>query len=1128
MRALESGVRTWAWGTVVAALLVGPGSSAFGRSGNYLIVTAEDYYSSTPLTQLIDSKTAQGLDVMTYTVPSGTSNTAILSYIEGLWGTPEAPDYILIVGDTNGSTSTANTIPHWTGEASRHACTDLYYGCMDGGDDWYPEITIGRYSVQTISQLQDVVDKTLYVEGGIYDDPNYAKRAAFLATSDTTSGAAETHDWVIDKYLTPAEFECTRIYAAEGGGTSDVTDAVNNGVLFVVYGGHSSSSGWSEPYFNQSHVQALTNAEMYPLVFGWSCNSAHYSYDECFGETWLRVANRGAAAYLSASDLIFWGSWEAWEPSRQLEKYFFKSFFGEQIWEVGPAWQTALYRFLADYGAWDGDPTHPPEENYDVCRNFFEEFVLLGDPSLLLPGGFGFALNAAPEVQELCSPPTDEAVYTIDVEQLGDFSEAVTLSADGAPSGASIVFSVNAVPPPFTSEMTVSNVSAGSPGEYEITITGAVADEQRQTTVLLNLSDSMPGEVILTSPVDGAEDVSRTPTLAWEEASQAAHYGLEVATDADFMNIVISTAVSGSTYTPAVRLEPATLYFWHVRALNGCGQSDFSATFSFTTLEQPDYFTEEFMGGIDLEALTVAFIPDGSGDCYDVCSEEATDFPTDPSGGTVISPGEDGWVHVQLSGGETVLLYAASYDGFYVNSNGNITFNGGDSTWNETLPVHFNQPRISALFDDFSPQNGGTISWKQLSDRVAVTFEDVPEYGTSNDNTFQIEMYFDGEIRITWLSTDASDGIIGLSEGNGVPDDFIASDLSSAHPCGPRPPTAVDGEVSTPANWPITITLEATDDGLPEPPSLDLIVGWLPEHGELSDPGAGVIEGVPYTLVDSGNEVVYTPDRWYMGDDYFQFYANDGGEPPEGGDSNIASVLIHVTVPVPEPIIVMSLDSDPGWSTEGQWAFGQPTGGGSHNYDPTGGHTGNNVYGYNLAGDYTNDMPLFNLTTTAIDCTDLLLTELHFWRWLGVERSPYDSASVEISNDGMNWTPLWANPGSTVADHEWVEMVFDISAIADDQPTVYVRWGMGPTDGGATYPGWNIDDLAIWGLDTSEPCPGDLDRDGDVDLADLAQLLANYGTTSGASYEDGDLDADGDVDLADLAALLAVYGTTCP
>ncbi len=59
------------------------------------------------------------------------------------------------------------------------------------------------------------------------------------------------------------------------------------------------------------------------------------------------------------------------------------------------------------------------------------------------------------------------------------------------------------------------------------------------------------------------------------------------------------------------------------------------------------------------------------------------------------------------------------------------------------------------------------------------------------------------------------------------------------------------------------------------------------------------------------------------------------------------------------------------------------------------------------------------------------------------------------------------------------------------------------------------------------PCPGDLDGDADIDLADLAQLLGSYGEISGMTYQDGDLDGDGDVDLADLAGLLGVYGTTC-
>jgi len=70
-------------------------------------------------------------------------------------------------------------------------------------------------------------------------------------------------------------------------------------------------------------------------------------------------------------------------------------------------------------------------------------------------------------------------------------------------------------------------------------------------------------------------------------------------------------------------------------------------------------------------------------------------------------------------------------------------------------------------------------------------------------------------------------------------------------------------------------------------------------------------------------------------------------------------------------------------------------------------------------------------------------------------------------------------------------------------------------------------DLNDNGIPDECECLGDLDGDNDIDLSDLAQLLANYGMTSGALYEDGDVDADEDVDLADLAALLAVYGTTC-
>ena len=61
------------------------------------------------------------------------------------------------------------------------------------------------------------------------------------------------------------------------------------------------------------------------------------------------------------------------------------------------------------------------------------------------------------------------------------------------------------------------------------------------------------------------------------------------------------------------------------------------------------------------------------------------------------------------------------------------------------------------------------------------------------------------------------------------------------------------------------------------------------------------------------------------------------------------------------------------------------------------------------------------------------------------------------------------------------------------------------------------------------PCEieGDIDRDGDVDVHDLAELLANYKTADWVWPREGDVDGDADVDISDLGALLANYGEAC-
>lgn|GEM_PF-6643151 len=161
------------------------------------------------------------------------------------------------------------------------------------------------------------------------------------------------------------------------------------------------------------------------------------------------------------------------------------------------------------------------------------------------------------------------------------------------------------------------------------------------------------------------------------------------------------------------------------------------------------------------------------------------------------------------------------------------------------------------------------------------------------------------------------------------------------------------------------------------------------------------------------------------------------------------------------PLYSWDFSTDPGWLTEGAWAFGKPSGGGSYCGDPASGATGANVYGYNLSGDYTNNMSVRYLTTTPINCSGYTNLRLKFKRWLGIEGHGWDNAFIEVSTNNADWIRVWEYSGAEMCDANWVTAHYDLPLIADNQPTVFIRWGIGPTDHSVTYPGWNIDDVEI-------------------------------------------------------------------
>jgi hypothetical protein len=250
---------------------------------------------------------------------------------------------------------------------------------------------------------------------------------------------------------------------------------------------------------------------------------------------------------------------------------------------------------------------------------------------------------------------------------------------------------------------------------------------------------------------------------------------------------------------------------------------------------------------------------------------------------------------------------------------------------------------------------------------------------------------------------------------------------------------------------------------------------------------------------------------------YFSAQATDGQTyvDPYGAPTNSFSATVAYGVDI---IYQNDFDTNPGWTVQTLWAFGQPTGGGGEygGPDPTSGHTGLNVYGYNLAGDYENNLPEKHLTSTAIDCTGKYGVRLNFWRWLGVEQPSYDHAYVRVSNNGTTWTTVWQNTAQ-VADTAWQPMDLDISAVADNHATVYLRWTMGTTDVGWRFCGWNVDDVKLTSLVCEAPSAvGDLNCDGSVDFGDINPFvlyLSNYAlwqtTYDGCDPLNGDINGDG-------------------
>lgn len=233
--------------------------------------------------------------------------------------------------------------------------------------------------------------------------------------------------------------------------------------------------------------------------------------------------------------------------------------------------------------------------------------------ALAATGGFDlstepdFNLNVSPSAVEVCSG--SDAQFDIGVLSRYEFVDPVTMSVAGVPSPATSVFTPNPVTPAAPAAVTqlaISSTTGVASGTYPLTITGASSGAEpisHDIAATLSVKAGLPGDPLLALPADGATDVPVIPTFTWNDDTEATEYTIQVATDAAFSNIVASGTSNLNTWSPDTELQLQTTYYWRVGANNVCGDSAFSAAFSFTT--PPAYTVGGEVDGLEGEGLVL-------------------------------------------------------------------------------------------------------------------------------------------------------------------------------------------------------------------------------------------------------------------------------------------------------------------------------------------------------------------------------------------------------------------------------------------------------------------------------------------------------------------------------------------
>lgn len=428
------------------------------NGSDYIIITHPDFAAS--LQALADHRTSQGLrvkvvdifdvyDEFSYGIIDPLAIRNFLAYTYANWQ-PPAPLYVLLVGDGTYDPRDYQAYgdpifipPHLVPEV------DPFIGetaadnrlVMIVGDDFIPDMALGRIPARTSAQVDLVVNKILGYEAA-EPVPGWTNEVLFVADNQDAAGDFDNLSENIVPLL-PSGYTAKKVYYGINYtnrtlAQQAVRNEVNQGVLLVNYIGHSGLTAWAaERLLDRAGVSLLTNFDMLAFFVPMTCMEGAYQYPTFLTADSVSLAER----YLFH---ISGGAVGSWSPTGLgvatghdfLNRRLYTAFFNDGIREVGLAALQADLYLLANSGG--------------SYLDLLSTYLIFGDPALRLrippklsvddvtvSEGTG-APNAAEFTVTLSSP--FEATVTVDY---ATSAGSATQGSDYALTSGTLTFAPN-------------------------------------------------------------------------------------------------------------------------------------------------------------------------------------------------------------------------------------------------------------------------------------------------------------------------------------------------------------------------------------------------------------------------------------------------------------------------------------------------------------------------------------------------------------------------------------------------------------------------------------------------------------------------------------------------------------